>query len=442
MKIEAIKSILLTVLIGLSLLLTLAIWNYHPTYEQQDESESGVIEAKISGVSKSTKDIIQPSQIVYHEGDVIRGLIEKEKEKELFDEMLTWSLYDFSLRQQNNLDEGNFVELVFPTEMSTATARDLFKTDDSEITYSSFNRIKIDLNEDRTENQMIFYLNNEFVMSANIQNITQVINSLKLFRQNNDFVAYTPFVNTNEISIYLPNEIEMERNAFRFNTIALSSLQNVLFNNTSAVFSAPRSYGAQIYTDGIREMVVNGYHIEFTDPTNSEGPDNQKREGRQFVSQTLKFVNDHTGWTTEGGFEYHLFNLNLPTNTVDYQLNYAGFPVFSTNQLATISVTMTNQSLEKYSRPLIQLKNTFGDGTKVDGSFPTGREVAEILNSEQYQSIAILDVLLGYELHEDQGGQVFELKPKWYVKSYGGWNELVTSSQTSGGGDSSAMGPN
>ncbi|MDC3418491.1 YycH family regulatory protein [Aquibacillus salsiterrae] len=441
MKFETIKSIILVVLIMLSLLLTLGIWRYQPDYEYADSSRR-VIEADLGGEEQTKRSVILPSQIIYHQDNNHYGLVNKKKENELYQMLQGWSLYDFSVSSYENGEEkfspnyDNSIEFVFPTKIPTSMISDLFTMDEERgIPESTFDRISISLDEEQMNNQIIFQ-NTEtgFSIDANIQNIAKVRKNLINYKKQNELQQYLVYENNNLIPIYIPEQVNLYKHLFSYKNILVTPLRNVLFNTPSAVRSSGYTNGSQLYSDGSKAMIVYEHHIEYTNPTPAEA---NPMEPRQLISQTLEFINDHGGWTTGTTDRYQLYDLNQESNKVQFYLTYGGYPIFENSELSMISVTMRNLAVYQYIRPLIQLKDTFGDGQLQD--IESGSEIIALLKTDRrFESAMILDVSPGYKMEEQQGGQIFALTPTWFIKDYNGWKELDTTNElpfSRGGGN-------
>ncbi|WP_138419122.1 YycH family regulatory protein [Aquibacillus sediminis] len=434
MKLETIKSSVLVFLILLSLLLTLRIWNYQPQYEEVDSDQS-TIEAKLDGKEETKKSIIQPSQIIFHDSHELKGFKDKSEEKNLYNNMQDWLLYGFDRIQADSTqffeNQHQLVEVIFPTLIPMEILPDLFAVDsDTVIPSTSFDRISIMLDEEHDSNP-IYFVNteNKLMVSANIQNISEIREQLININEDNKFIPYVEYVTTEDKSIYLPNEIEMYERPFQANASSATLLRNALFDNPSAVRNSKNAAGANIFTDGIRTMVEYDYHIEYTNPIFS---DQSNIEGRQLINETLDFINAHEGWTTGVRDDYQLAELDTQDNSVLYRLNYDGYPVIEDSNYSTIDITLRNQKVNQYNRPLIHLKSSFA-GQKVD--MRTGEEVVDFLNSSDYFSDRLIeDITLGYKMEEQQG-YIIDLTPAWFFKSYLGWREIDFEQDSSKGGD-------
>ncbi|MRH44378.1 hypothetical protein GH741_17175 [Aquibacillus halophilus] len=448
MKLETFKSISLVFLIVLSLLLTLGIWNYHPDYDY-DTDDRSAIEAKIEdGHVETKKSIIEPSSIIFHQGENHYGFAQKSKEEELYSYMQTWSLYDINTtpidEDTDFSTETNSVEVIFPTEIPVEILQDIFTVDEEIITGRAFDRMLVMLNEDLTIGQLVFsHKKTDMKFSANIQNMDEVRQQINSFKNQSTLQEFLSFGAGDSSPIYVPREVEMYRRPLTAKSISKTTLRNVLFNNPSAVRSSELITGEDKYTDGqTAEMVVyDDYYMEYTNPTSSE---NRLMDGRQLINQTLEFVNDHEGWTTDVKDEYVLYGLDVQSKTALFRLTYDGIPVFERDSLSTIMVTLRNQNVYQYNRPLIQLGLTFEYESEKE-NLQTGQQVITFLqNSRRYATTSIEDVAIGYKIEEQSAIQyAFVLTPKWFINVNNNWEEIdFIDEQISIGGVNNAMGSN
>ncbi|MDL4840956.1 YycH family regulatory protein [Aquibacillus rhizosphaerae] len=447
MKSETVKTVILACLIGLSFLLTLAIWNYQPNIEPNDDNEEAMEAIFTNGEQETKKNIVQPFNVIYHlEGNEHTGYADKSKEKQLYEQMQSWSLYDFNTDYSGEglqKYDSPYVELIFPTELPADIIADVFTVDETtSLPNSSFDRIYVSLNKDISERQVIFKsAQSDITISANIQNpedeINEVLNTYNSGEESP--IDYIPYEVNNDQVVYLPNKVDMKELAFRYRIIPIEPLKTVLFTNPSNVISAEEIPKVERFTDGDREMIYyDEKYMEFTDMVNSDITE-ENLEGTELLDQTLKFINDHNGWTSEGKYEFVLSELNQSSKTVQFRRVYSGFPVYKSNELSVISVTWNNQNIYKYSRPLIQLDDAYQVNKK------TLEDVDSIIstleNSPEYKSKTILDVALGYKLEEGEFDQYFKLTPTWFIKDYSGWSEFIPLDQKVGGVHN-AMGSN
>ena len=433
-KLEMVKSVILSLLIITSLLLTLAIWNYQPNI---DEADNQLTDAKLNGKEETKKNLIQPSQIIFHNNDFYQGLANKNKQKELYTNIQEWSFYDFDTVPAESLDSvlnqtQNKIEIIFPTPLPFTIIRDLFTVnEEGNLPESLFDRMYILLDEVLTSKQVQFVNNSTgSAVTANIQNIAEVRDYMERIKANNELNEYITYTANNESTIYLPTKVNMYQRPVQVNLTSPNLLRSVLFNNPSTVRNSKNITGEDVYTDGFRTMVVYPYHIEYTNPTSVE---NNMINAKQLINQTFQFIHSHQGWTTDGNNTYQLYDLDRDSSTVQYRLTYDGFPVFVNNEYSTITVTMGEDKVPyHYNRPLIQLKSSF-TGQKVDDLHSAEEIIAHINQENSYPADMIENIAIGYKITEQQG-YIFELTPAWFIKSYLGWRELVFKDPLSEGG--------
>src|SRR5690625_4225636 len=130
MKYETAKSFILIVLILTSLLLSVAIWTYQPNYDQFQDM-SYVHEVDIGGKDLSRNDLIKPAKIIFDNGYTYYGFNDDQKRSELFQDIATWTLYDFQVREiEENNGPNQVVEIVFPTDIPGELLSSLFTFND------------------------------------------------------------------------------------------------------------------------------------------------------------------------------------------------------------------------------------------------------------------------------------------------------------------------
>lgn len=449
MKGEQLKSILLTLLVISSLLLTLANWNYQPNFEMTG-NEGDLVDAQIELGRRLPKvELIKPIHLILHQknqGESI-GLADKEFEDEVFQGILDYSLYNFS---STHLSENwwktrdSRVEVVFPTLLPTETIRDLFNVDQkTTIPSGMYNRIDVIIGDD---SHHIIFRNDqeERVIMASIQNYSRLVNRLESQFTRSEHISYATIKNSRGEDIYIPTEINKDVLLFSYTDIPFYPFNNFLFPTPSVVRSARSIDGNTIFIDGTRELILESDRVAFTNQTNEDKVIDEEITNYELFDQVQTFLNTHNGFTFEEPFGYFLSNLEQTpqSNEVVFSLSHGGYPIFVDRNIANITILWHNNEVYKYSHPLVTLVEELGI-SRQSTNVPTPDQVLSTLNSEYYRRTSIYDVVIGYRVREQIGGQgqVYELIPTWYVKSVNGWNPLVVSSEGSGG-DISAMGPN
>ncbi|WP_163538799.1 two-component system activity regulator YycH [Gracilibacillus sp. YIM 98692] len=443
MRVEFLKSILLTFLVALSLILTLAIWNYQGEYDIAGDGQP--IDAQLNGVEQTKRDLIKPSQFIFHVNQGLLGLEDKQMERQFFQDMMQWSLYDFEMApEQETFDLSNstdVVEVTFPTVLPTSYISEMFSIDDTLVYDSYFKRILIYLSDDRMGDHIVFESGdqNGINVQANIQNMPEVREYFERKLMSEDFQPFLTVNLQNNKQVYIPRDIHIEGRKFRFKSISPDSnaLQSILFRNPSAIINSPNPDGGQIYTDGNREMIVDGYSMEYTNFSAKESQGEQQENmlsnnGEYLISQSIGYINSHNGWLVDEGVQYQLYRLNEPNNHVEYRMSYDNFPVFSNTGIDTINITLHGQNVYHYNRSLLELTYSYD---RAEMELMDGDELLHYLEqSETYSLDQIFNIKLGYRIEQQPGGQIFDLIPTWCIETYFGWEFITGASSLNQGG--------
>ncbi|MGN8647626.1 YycH family regulatory protein [Gracilibacillus sp. HCP3S3_G5_1] len=452
---EMIKTILLIFLVSLSLLLTLGIWTYQGDYEPS--SSDLVTDAQLNGTDQTKKNLVQPSQIVFHDNGELSGFSEKGLELEVFQDITEWQLYDFSMIPEDEEvtinETAQSIEIIFPTSIPSSIINEIFTTDDTMLIDSKFKSIYILIDPNRANQQIVFKNSdqNGIDIQASVQNIAEVVEYFNRTQLVNDFIQYVEVELANERKVYIPNgESNILGKKFRYEVINADStnFQNIFFRNPSTIASSPNSEGGQVYSDGQREVVVKGYAMEYTDFSTSENrresenlPETASNWSDYLVTSSIDYINRHDGWLVDQDIQYRLYNLNEISNIVEYRMMYQNFPIFSKEGLSTISVVYQNLAEYQYSRPLMQLTFSYDRATT---NLMTGEQLVDYLEqSDRFSFNEIVDIQLGYRIEQQAGGQVFDLIPTWCIETYSGWQYVTSDANpVTQGGETNAMGPN
>lgn len=145
---ETVKSIVLTTLVLISIILTFGLWTYHPKYDvlQNDEYIQHV---SVSNTQVDTAMIVQPSQILIHKNNAHYGIDKDEEKNEILKEIKKWTIDDFE-DISSTIPTGKFLsflyekqrlELVYPDSIPIDVYRSIFQIKDKGIKNVYFDRI-------------------------------------------------------------------------------------------------------------------------------------------------------------------------------------------------------------------------------------------------------------------------------------------------------------
>ena len=93
MKYENIKSVILTILVGISLLVTWNLWTYQPSYKELENADT-VQEVSLSS-KKDIKDIVKPDQVIFHKEKKYFGTSEDLELENIMTELSRWNFDHF-----------------------------------------------------------------------------------------------------------------------------------------------------------------------------------------------------------------------------------------------------------------------------------------------------------------------------------------------------------
>lgn len=416
MKIEQLKTIILTVLVITSFVLTSSIWTYQPDYEFI-EDEKYIQEVSI-GQKKALVEVIRPNKIILHKQNEHYGL-NNSSIKEIYKEMQAWNLYEFE--ERDYLFPGNFspstntVEIFFSTELSLHTLRSMLKINDEKINPTTFNRMIISLDTlKRDLEPTIRFISDQkkSVYEAKVSNLSIDKFNERYFSTHYLLQPYKSY-KVGEKRFYLPEgSLLMSQLTYSAQKTPVEPFINALFSDPSIVKHNTLEYGGEAYTDGTRALEVLQAQklFRFINPARSE---TNKMNASQLITSSVNFMNDHTGWTDD----YRLSDIKYSTNQLYYQLFVNGFPVIDPYHLSTIEQVWKGGEIFEYTRPLIDLKFPFEFESK-NIALMGSDKVIEIIDTKQITGNVsdIEDIYIGYELFlESTASLIISFKPTWII---------------------------
>lgn len=418
MKIETIKSYILTILVIISLLLTFALWNYKPNLETVKSSESYLNEINLGGTEQTKRSIIQPAKIVFHKNGQLFGFEDTNDYEAFYRRMENWTFDDYKTGQLKSLAlDRNHIEFVFPSEMPMELIKSLFKINtDEDLPSWSFNRMYILFNPSNSTIDL------KFVSIDNHQQATFTVKDSSVFRNtwssiqsDRNQIEYLSF-GKDSSPIYIPKEpIEAKKRTLSVHTINVNLLVGALFQDPSIV--NPNSADGYL-SDGQRriKLLEDRRAMEFAHPMHST---NDRSNVVELLERSLANINSHKGWTDK----YYLEAIDTTTNLLRYRMQYNGYPVFNSNDLSIIETELINLELRAYRRPLFNLVNEL-DSKEV--TLLSGEEISKFLtNNDVFKEEYIRDIQVGYKLtYFDLVSHTLSLDPTWYMNYNGDWIEI------------------
>ena len=425
--IEHIKSVILFILVAMSLVLTVAIWNYQPQYEPLSQMDY-LEETQLDGVQLPLRALIEPQQIVFHNYQEKKELSSPSERHDFYEQMMEWDFasVDPYLSTRRSMWQRS-VEVIYPADIPLDLITQLFNIERMDTNYDqTFDRIIFQLSQANNDIRVTFasskhdhVLNGLIQSSVAYEQIEEKINDPNL-------TPVSPYAK-NDFFIYLPIDgFEVESHTLLTDSVDLLPLRNVLFKNPSLVRLTPTSgiSNEEYYTDGTRALVTkrvfqNERVMEYVNPLTSEI---ETMSTEDVIRRSVNFTNDHYGWTDE----YLLDEVFAQTNTVKFRMYYGGYPIFENNDATDITQTWTNNELYEMTRPLFQTSTQFHNEQQEE-VLQSGSSVIQFLESQSDNIMlnGIENIRVGYQLEMVSDiSNVLLLKPEWHIKYFGEWRPL------------------
>lgn len=428
MKLETFKSTLLVVLVGISLLLTFGLWNESPRYKELYNS-SYVSEADVGGDQMKKKDLIDPNQIIFHDGNTVHGFGKLKNEKDFYIDMSLWALHDFSTREAEwKRKKQREVEIIYPAPVPMRLLTSLFTMEDNVFLPAwSYKRIFLTFDQASASMQVKFVSSDgAYEATATLNDSAQYKKISGYFTNGLHLVDYITFKSGGN-QIYIPaDEQTVRRRSIGAQTIDEKKFVKALFKKPSMV---SKNIGESYYLYGQRGMRVlqNKRSLEYNNPIES---DKVAMDPAELIDKSVANINEHKGWTAD----YNLFQIDTNTNTVRYKMYYEGYEVFNSSGLATIEQQWRQDELYKYRRPLFYLNNPLGSDLV---TLPSGRELLKALkDNADYDLSNIQDIRIGYDLdYPESDAHSVILEPHWFMNYNGNWQVIELSNLQNKGSD-------
>lgn len=424
MTYENIKTIILTILVVMSILLTWSIWTYQPKYETMENTKT-VPEVSISE-QKDIKQIIKPDKIFYHQADSHYGTINTGEIDRVIKELSKWNfdhLEDVT-EQINNLAtfpyESGHAQIVFPDIIPMDIYKNILGFKDNDANKIKFDQIVIEMNNISKESGFVYFISfeNQQVHRARVTS-SFVTNFEEDFFQkassNQFFVKYSlETISGNKKILVNHDPVKMFAYNYLLDPLPTSKFKDALFRNPS--FVKRNSNGSvEEYKDSTTLLSVN-YDTNTILYVNPAQETEALGDTTNLLQKSIDFVNGHGGWTDN----YHYVGIAENEQTVQFRLyDSAGYPVFNNSGMSEILQIWGQTGIYQYMRNNFSLERRV-ESTEIE--LPSGVEALNLLkNMKDFDIEFIQDMVLGYEMTRDLNGPLIHLGPAWYYKYKDQW---------------------
>ncbi|EID42789.1 YycH family regulatory protein [Parageobacillus thermoglucosidasius] len=433
---EAVKTIVLTLLILVSIVLTFGLWTYHPKYDvlQNLQNDEYIRHVSVSNTQVDTAMIVQPSQLLFHKNRAHYGIVDEEKVNQLLKEIKKWSIDDFE-NISDTIPRGKFLsflhekerlELVYPDNIPIDVYRSIFQIEDKGVKNISFDRIIIPLGS-KDEIPVYFILTEKQKVYRAIATDVSLSEINKLNRELEKYPRYFPYVINETKQIFLPEKrVTMSRLQYYTDDLDPDKFKEALFSDPSFVKKDLIAFGEE-YTDGSRLMGVDFLQriLLYVNPAAQTANRNEDQEDDNLIQKSIDFVNEHGGWTDM----YHFSRWNEEERKVVFRLMVNNHPVFNEYGMSEIVQIWGSSDLVKYQRPLFRLE--IPDRVNVPRTLLSGHEVIEELEKMKgMKKELIKDIAVGYELIKDpERDKMIILEPAWFYLYDQTWKKVPSDKQ-------------
>lgn len=425
LKYENIKSIILGILIVTSLLLTWNLWTYQPSYDELQETK--VVQEVSLGPEKNVRDVVIPSQVVFHLNHEYYGTIQVQEIEMVMNEMRSWTLGIFENISPNNnpfslIDRNNMVEIYYPDSISMNTFKKIIPIKDKNVPNFNFDQIFIDMNVHGKETGTIYFVSQKdgqiYKSPVPVSFITDF--ERKYSREAmSEYRKYVPYRLASEKPIYLPeDETELYSYKYFFKLIDSDNFKNTLFHDPTLVQSNYISDGRE-FTDGqsiMREYNDDGF-IHYVNLAAADGIHNGRED---ILLRGIDFVNSHGGFTDL----YRFASIDPVQKEVLFRMyNPSGHPIFGQNEpISELRLALGETDINLYKRNNFKLGDLLTQDKK---KLMSGPEMVNALITKEYDVDRIENIVIGYEMAKDAGSQLINLEPRWYFLYEGEWRTLT-----------------
>ena len=428
MTYENIKSILLFLLVGISVLLTWGIWTYQPNYESMEKSYT--VEKVAISAKREVDEIIKPDRIIYHyENEQNFGTISPSEMDRILGEIRKWNFNDFediSTEVRNYsafIHRGGSAIIEFPDSVPMDLYKTVIDVTDSKLPNFNFDKIVIDVGNIQKEDGFVYFISTKNyevfksrVPASFVHNFKN--GAFKNAEFSSNFRAYIPFKVNNDLMFFLPqDETIMQRHQYLVTPLDSEKYKNALFKDPSVVQKNDRPSGEE-YTNGSSLMRVY-YDRNILSYVNPAEMNDNNFISKNLLRRSIDFVNEHGGWTNS----YRFVEMDEGNHKVLFRYyDEKGYPVFSEDGISEIRESWGQNEIKEYVR------SNFLRGLKMgteEMTLSSGEAIIEFLSKNSGINLGELqNIVIGYKMRKDSQTRVLYLEPSWYYQYRNHWSQI------------------
>ncbi|WP_243292718.1 two-component system activity regulator YycH [Bacillus sp. FJAT-47783] len=447
MKLEGIKSIVLTILVCISIFFTWNIWTYQPHFSEIP-SKQFVENNPLSNVTKKIYEVIFPEQLLVQHNGEYYGTYDEELLSKLWKEMRKWELTEFrniSNRIEKNHgfdhwlngrhDNDSFMTFAFSDTIpitALATVTDWAEKDSISM---EFDRIIIPFSNNASTQSIYFVdVQSQYVVQAEVATALSETWKVVFESAKNDFNRFVVW----EDRFYLPEEsLKMVGEQYITKLLRGEQFKNALFSNPSYV-KKDVSGSEFVYTDSARQLVIDQAQAKvlYVNPTIDQSLTSEKGK---LLLQSIDFVNSHGGWIS-GYNDYKYFSTDQEQK-VYFRLTVNNFPVFAFTDshytITSIIQSWGNSDIALYQRPLFYLDDFIRE-EKVN--LPKASEVIAAIERDASLKVEEIErIFPAYDIQVSTRQDIIYLQPVWALELTNGKYHMLNMDQSKLGGEADGL---
>ncbi|WP_458411526.1 YycH family regulatory protein [Schinkia sp. CFF1] len=437
---EKAKSIVLALLVFLSLILSWGLWTFQPQYDFRHKNNP--IQTVTIGEKRQFNEVIKPLQFMYHQGGLHYQLSDYVLANKVYEAVMNLNVVNyehitFSSKEQREsiLFRESSLELIYPVNLPINIVNYIMKPVRQEWNLNYFDRIVVNF----SKSPAIYFVSSSLDQAIKLNIEDSEINNIKEQLATGVIeVSGSPYFtirgNHGQI-LYLPEKrVTVKQLTFSTENIPSTDFKNALFSDPNGVKQYSLNNGEESFTDGTRALAIskNQGMMNFINPAN---PEVYELDSEEMILKSIEFINDHSGWTDS----FSLMDWSKTNHTVSFRLMVGGSPVFSQNESTSINESWRDNEIYEYTRSLTNLRFSITNEQKTV-ILPSGRELLSYLTQmkPKFSLNSLEAALIGYDFVKEnkKTSMMATVRPIWYIKYDGKWEEIVIPSTSKGQGGS------
>lgn len=433
---ELIKSIILGLLVLMSIILTVMIWNFSPdvadTYSDPHHENTKAIGARYD---KEASQVMTPNQMVHVNQDKIEGTSATPAVNELarlFSKHHISKVEEFSNEHVLSLEtlSDDLVVLDYPTDTPLAMYLNEVMNVPAKVPSNfKFNRIILDMNSRHDIDVYAIDVDRQRAIKMTTDVPVRTVKG-HLDDMSSNLEPYTDIL-TDQTTVnkatYLyapksPKDLRTYRTIF--NNINVEDLNSILFDDTPIVRTT-RS-GTTTYNNNTG-MVNYDANNETYSYTNLSEDEHSTRDMNISIPRTFDYINKHGGFTDD----FRLFKANGAKGEMIYQMFINGRPIFDSTIRNQIRVIWGERGIFEYSRGLLKTNVTVDNGEKPRALLPAEDVRSKLASNGRVDFSKVDQMIVGYRMNtKESSNDGIEIQhnsqfvPTWYIKYDNDWYEF------------------